>query len=114
LDLENTRTEEQLQKLLEWYETTLMTRSVAGGWIHVIGTPWDHRDLLHELEKRPGYASKRYSAVLNPSDDPALWRPLWAAQFSADRLRAIYQETTPQNFARKYLCQVQASETQRF
>jgi len=114
LDFENTRTADQLAKLLEWYETTLLTRIVAGGWIHVIGTPWADRDLLHELEKRPGYASKRYSAVLNPDDPRDQWRPMWPAQFSLARLLAIYDETTPGNFARKYLCKIQNSESARF
>lgn len=114
LDFDNTRTIEQMKKLVEWCDTTLLTRLTAGAFIHVIGTPWNIMDLLHVLEQRPGFASRRYSAVSNPTDPMDRWIPLWPAQFPQERLREIYNNTTPHNFARKYLCQVQSSETARF
>lgn len=114
LDFENTRTDEQMQKMLSWYETTVMTRATDGAFIHVIGTPWHPRDLLHELERRSVFACKRYSAVLNPDEPQECWIPLWPEQFSTKRLIEIYGETTPTNFARKYLCRAIAVESQRF
>lgn len=114
LDFENTRTAEQMQKLLEWCDTTLLTRMVDGAFVHAIGTPWNKADLLHLLAERPGFKSRRFSAVRNPDDHPDAWVPLWPAQFSIQRLRDVYQNTTPSTFARKYLCRVTTNETSRF
>jgi len=114
LDIENTRTFEQMNKLVEWSETTLLTRLTDGAWLHVIGTPWNPKDLLHELASRPGFRSRKYSAVENPTDSSDLWRPIWPEQFSRERLRKIRDDMTPGNFARKYLCQARAAETARF
>lgn len=114
LDLENTRTAEQREKLLDWYESTAQTRVTADGEVWAIGTPWAADDLYHELEKRPGYASRRYSAAVNPDDKPEAWRPLWPEQFSNARLVDLYLNTTPGNFARKYLCRVRLDLHSRF
>lgn len=114
LDFENTRTKEQRAKLLEWFETTAATRVTATGEIWIIGTPWMSDDLMHELSKRAGYATVRYSAVQNPSDAPSAWIPLWPEQFTTERLVEVYNNTTPGNFARKYLCQVRMDQHARF
>lgn len=114
LDFENTRTADQLKKVLDWWDTTIFTRLVDGGVVWLIGTPWARGDILHVLEERPGYASARYSAVLNPDEPQANWRPLWPEQFSLQRLITIAQNTTPHNFARKYLCRVVDSASARF
>lgn len=111
LDFENTRTDEQVQKLLEWFDSTLFTRRTAGGVVWMIGTPWNKSDLIHTLAARPAWASKRYSAVENPHDPPNAWRPIW---FSLPRLLEIYENTTPHNFSRKYLCIVIDTATSRF
>lgn len=114
LDVENTRTIEQMAKLLEWFETTLLTRLTDGAFLHVIGTPWNPKDLLHELASRPGFRSRLYSAVENPDDPWELWRPIWPEQFSRERLKAIRDDMMPANFARKYLCRARSLETARF
>jgi hypothetical protein len=114
LNFENTRTKEQITKLVGWLDSEVFTRAVEGGWIHWIGTPWTPLDPMHEVSKRSGWEHRRYSAVLNPNEDMKHWRPLWPAQFSASRLAKIYSGTTPLNFARKYLCQVRMDATSRF
>lgn len=114
LDFENTRTSEQMTKLEDWFDSTLQTRIVEGGFIHVVNTPWHPEDLSHRLAKRPGYSSRRYSAVLNPEDSPDDWKPLWPEQFSVDRLLSVQADTTPNNFARKYLCEVRQDTASRF
>lgn len=114
LDFENTRTIEQRQKLVDWFDSTVLTRLTEDGVIWVVGTPWHPEDLMHVLAARPGWAVKRYSAIPNPDDDPAQWGSLWPAVFSNARLRDIYQSTTPYNFARKYLCLVRQDATARF
>lgn len=114
LDFENTRTEEQRRKLVEWFDTTVITRMVKGGFIYAIGTPWHPDDFLHELEKRPGFKSKRYSAVLNPDDPPARWVPLWNEQWDLARLLERRSNMPEGHFARKYLCRVRLDDTSRF
>jgi len=114
LDFENTRTTEQMAKLVEWSETTLLTRLTEGAFLHVIGTPWNQSDLLHHMEARPGFRSRRYSAVENPHDAWELWRPIWPEQFSRERLKAIHDDMTPQTFVRKYFCLVTTNEMARF
>ena len=114
LNFENTRTPEQIQKLLGWLDTEVFTRVGEDGWIHWIGTPWNPMDPMHDVAKRLAWASKRYSGVLNPSADMADWKPLWPEQFSVARLKNIYDGTTPTNFARKYLCEVRMDSASRF
>ena len=114
LDFENTRTEEQRKKLIEWIDTTVITRLVKHGRMNVIGTPWHPDDLLHELSTRTLFKFKRYAAVENPDDPAQYWRPIWPEQWDLKRLlerRSITPETT---FARKYLCRVRLDETSRF
>ena len=114
LDFENTRTEIQRKKVVEWFDTTLVTRIVEGGFIWLIGTPWHPDDLLHDLGKRPGYVTRRYSAVHNPDDPPKRWRPLWPAQWSVARLVDRMENTPIGVFARKYLVRVRLDSTSRF
>ncbi len=114
LDFENTRTADQLAKLEEWFDSTILTRLTEGGFIHFVNTPWSTEDLGHRLAKRAGWASARYSAVLNPEDPQSEWRPLWPEAFPVERLRSVYESTTPINFARKYLCAVRTDAQSRF
>lgn len=114
LDFENTRTPEQKKKLLDWFETSLFTRLTAGGRCWVIGTPWAPDDLLHTLAARPAWGELRYAAVLNPDDEPADWIPTWPEQFSLERLISLRDNTTPFNFARKYLTRVRDEGHARF
>ncbi len=114
LTFDNTRTAEQRKKLIEWFDTTVQTRLLPGGVIWVIGTPWHPEDLLHELGKRPGFASKRFSAVLNPDDPPSRWVPIWPQQWDLDRLQNRRDNTPESTFIRKYLCRVRLDGSSRF
>lgn len=115
LNFENTRTPEQISKLVEWLDTEVFTRVSDEGFIHWIGTPWNPLDPMHVVAKRPAWASRRYSGVRNPQEeDRDRWVPLWPEQFSVDRLKRIYDGTTPINFARKYLCEVRMDSSSRF
>jgi hypothetical protein len=114
LDFENTRTELQRKKLIEWVDTTVLTRLTRRGQLIVVGTPWHPDDLLHVLEKRPGFVTKRYSAVENPDDPRDRWKPIWTAQWPLDRLLERWNNTEEGVFARKYLCRVRLDATARF
>lgn len=114
LDFENTRTEEQRKKTLEWVDTTVQTRLVEGALLFAIGTPWHPDDLLHVLGKRPGFVTKRYSAVLNPDDPPKRWQPLWPEQWSVKRLLDRRANMAESVFVRKHLCRVRLDASSRF
>ena len=114
VDFENSRTPEQRKKLIEWFDTTVMTRATEGCKIFVIGTPWDPEDLLHILAVRPGFVSLVYSAVLNPDEPQSAWVPLWPEQWPRERLIDRAQNISAHVFLRKYLCRTRLDASGRF
>lgn len=114
LDFENTRTEEQRKKAIEWFDSTVLTRLLEGAICWLIGTPWHPDDLLHDVAKRPAFAARRYSAVLNPDEPSKRWRTLWPEQWGLARLLERMSITLEHVFTRKYLCRVRLDATSRF
>ena len=114
LDFENTRGNDQIKKVIDWFDSTILSRLTDGGRVWCIGTPWHPSDLLHVLSTRHGWAHKKYPAVLNPSDPPAIWEPRWPEQFSRERLENIVRSMTPLNFSRSYLCEARSDGASRF
>lgn len=114
LNFENTRTSEQRKKLIEWFDTEVFTRLLPGGSIWAIGTPWHTEDLLHDLEKRPGFRTKRYSAVKNPDEPVSRWKTIWPETWDVARLNERRENMADGVFARKYLCRVRMDDTARF
>lgn len=114
LDFDNTRTPEQCAKLIEWFETTVLTRLSKRGRIIVIGTPWSTNDLLASIQKRPDWAIKVYCAVHNPDDSPERWRPVWPEAWSLERLLERWRNTLPLTFMRKYFCRIRDDASARF
>lgn len=113
-DFENTRTPEQRQKTVDYIDSSVLTRLSEDAVVLFIGTPWGLEDSLHVFEKRSGWVSRRYSAVLNPEDPPEQWKTLWPAQFSPERMRKIAEGTTEIDLARNYFCQVRTNASARF
>lgn len=114
LDFDNTRTEEQRQKLLEWFDTSVMTRLTDGGSVWCIGTPWHQDDLLSVLALRPGFVTLRYSAAQNPDAEPRSWIPIWPSVWSVARLMERAANSLESVFQRKYLCRVRLDSSARF
>lgn len=114
LNFENTRTQEQIEKTIQWFDSSVYSRVTDGGRVWMIGTPWEITDILHELGKRPGWVRKVYSAILNPEAPPEHWIPLWPEQWPRERLAAVYAAMTPINFARSFLCVVRNDQSSRF
>lgn len=114
LDFENTRTHEQRIKLIEWFETTVLTRATKGCKIYVVGTPWHPEDLLHVLSARPGFEARQYSAALNPDAPPEKWETLWKEEWPLERLLDRYHNTSETVFLRKYLCRTRVDTSGRF
>lgn len=114
LDFENTRTHEQRIKLIEWFETTVLTRATKDCKIYVVGTPWNPDDLLHVLATRPGFFCKIYSAVKNPDAPRDQWVPIWPEEWPLERLLDRYDNTSEPVFLRKYLCRTRVDTSGRF
>lgn len=114
VSFESSRTPTQREKIRDWFDTTAITRLTEHATIAVIGTPWQTEDLLHELEKRPGFFSARFSSVLNPEAAPENWEVLWPDKWNKELLLKRRENMTAAAFSKKYLCQVVSRETARF
>lgn len=64
LSRENTATQDQRKKLIEWVDTSVFSRIEPGpdARVVVMNTPWHPEDLVHVLEQR-GWACMRMSAL---------------------------------------------------
>jgi hypothetical protein len=120
LDRDNTSTLEQSQKMIDWFDTSVLTRAQddvrtgVNARLWVVGTPWADHDLLHELPKRKSFANRIFCAVQNPDDKPSKWRPCWPEQWNLRRLLVRLNGMLPSAFARKYLCRVVNDVSSRF
>ncbi len=84
--LENTRTEEQRDKIEEYFNQTLMTRLSPNGKVIVIMTRWHHDDLAGRLLKKGTWWLIHTPAVENGvSYWPKEW-PMWALNEKLDEL----------------------------
>ena len=115
LDIRNTATREQMEKILAWVDTTALTRIREDGVFWWIGTPWKRGDPMHTVAARPGVAKLEHAAVLNPDEpDPKRWIPRWPERWSVARLRRQFDRMNPIAFARKYLLRIRNDEDSRF
>ena len=114
VSFESSRTPGQREKSLEWFDTTCITRLTQDSTISAIGTPWHPDDLLHTLEKRKGFYSKRFSSVLNPRDPESEWVALWPEKWDTKLLLQRKDNMSVAAFSKKYLCQVVSKDTERF
>lgn len=90
-DPEGVISQEQREKLRDWFTGTLMHTGRPGTNIVVVGTVLHHDSLLSNLTKAngsPGWTRRRYKALINYSDHPNLWET-WSAIF---RDREDYEE----------------------
>ena len=81
-DIENTSTAAQRRKLIDWYETTLLTRIEDGGKVWMIGTPWHKSDLPHELEERGVYTMR---LPIEDGNGVFLWPEMWGKRRLEER-----------------------------
>lgn len=113
-DLENTRTDEAMEKNLEWLlRQVVPTRDPARGRVMVIGTPQHQRCIVETLAKSSDWSSKRYSAL---NDDDT--RPLWGdGPWTLERLlrekKAFTEMGRLSFFMREYQCVVTSDEQDR-
>ena len=80
---ENSATELQRQKTIDWLYTTVMPVLVPGGTFIYLGNTWHQDDLVARLMKDPQFDfKKKMPAIISESKHPELWER-WA-QFMLD------------------------------
>ena len=78
MNQENSVTEEQRQKVIDWIYTTVMPVLVPGGRFIYLGNTWHMDDLVARLMKDPQFQYKRkLPAILHDSNRMDLWAE-WA------------------------------------
>jgi hypothetical protein len=71
---ENSQTEEQRLKIIDWIRTTVLPVLVPGGRIICLGNTWHQDDLMSHLLKDPQFDYKdKQPAIIHESNHPELW-----------------------------------------
>lgn len=112
IDLANSSTASQRRKMVEWFESTLLTRITDGGRIWLIGTPWHKSDLPHVMEER-GAATLRFPVEDNPGRDGS-GAFLWPARWNRRRLEARRRQMSGWRFQQQYYIQDSSPEGSPF
>lgn len=64
LDLLNTLTEHQRDKMFDWVSQEVLSRATHGARLWIIGTAWHELDIMHRFAKETDvFASKKYAAT---------------------------------------------------
>lgn len=72
---ENSMTEAQRLKIIDWIYTTVMPVIVPGGRFIYLGNTWHQDDLVANLLKNPQFDyRKRRKAIIHESNHPELWQ----------------------------------------
>lgn len=75
---ENSATEDQRNKVIDWIYTTIMPVLVPGGTFIYLGNTWHQDDLVARLLKDPQFDyKKKKKAIITDSNHPELWEE-WA------------------------------------
>lgn len=105
LNRDNTATELQRKKVIEWIENTAIGRMTASARWWVIGTPWFEDDALHWIASKEEFAVAEYDA------DDHLWpEPVYdekgrvVAGWPEWRLAKRREELGPVEYARQMKC----------
>ena len=105
-DMENTSTQEQRDKSLEWFRASAFSRLSDGGRCWVFATTWHGEDFPHQLIAE-GWASRVDRAIVQEGDASALdgsvqvGMPLWPAWWSLERLEKTRKRLGTWEFERQ-------------
>lgn len=92
--LNNEGTEEQRQKLIHWFNSTVEPLPDVNGIIAFVGTKVTSSGLLSDLLKRRNYKQLFHSAIINDSDAPDLWSDfihMYRSDATDDEINAFYE-----------------------
>jgi len=99
-------------KILDWHDTTLISRLTRGDREWIIGTPWNKYDFYHVMEERE-VPSRKYLIEDSP-DHTGGGVFLWPAQWDAERLAARKKKMASWRFYQQYYMQDASPDTSPF
>lgn len=108
LDAENTRTLTGMKELIGWYEATMVGRLTRRARVRSVGTAWNPDDLMHHLEKKPGWVTVRFPVVNERGESN--WPERWSLEYIAKK----EADLGPFEAARQLHCQARDDKTARF
>ncbi len=74
VDQQNSMTELQRQKVIDWIETTVLPVLVPGGTMIYLGNTWHADDVVSKFMKDPRFiVQKRQGAIIEEATDKELW-----------------------------------------
>jgi len=100
VDQQNSDTEEQRNKIKEWFRTTLLPVLVNDGTGRVIylGNTWHMDDLVQDLLSDPSFDyKKKLKSIISESEHPELWQD-WAKIRLQDGVHPRVREEAAQAF----------------
>lgn len=109
IDLDNTRTEDERKKTIEFVDTVVQSRQTTFGQLHIIANAWHAEDLAFTYAKRPGVTYRCY-----PAEDPTTGALLWPSFRPKVWLNQVKASMTPARYTRMYLCVPNTDETRLF
>ena len=114
LNLENTYTDVQREKVTKWILAVLLGRIVEGGTLVICGNAWFPDDAMHAMVER-GFHVVREQAYEETEDGRIVPRSiLWPAQWSLHRLEERRKELGTVEAWRQLRCIAYASGQGRF
>lgn len=107
LDFENTRTDDQRKRLIDWTYSTLLGRLTHHGRVVLLGVAHHPGDLMHHLASN-SWPARRF-AVEDESGQPR-----WPSRWPASRIAAKRTELGPLEAARQLDCMARSDESSTF
>jgi hypothetical protein len=75
VDQQNSMTELQRKKVIDWIETTVIPVLVPGGTFIYLGNTWHHEDVVSKFLNDPRFqVQKRLGAIVHEADRQDLWQ----------------------------------------
>lgn len=105
---ENTRTEARRKEIKHWFNKTISSRLSRRARVIFMGQAWHPEDLMHDLERTPGWFTARF-----PVED-ADGYPTWPERWPLARIEEKRTTLPPGDFARELLCLARSDDDARF
>jgi hypothetical protein len=79
VDQQNSMTEDQRQKVVDWVETTVLPVLVPGGTMIYLGNTWHQDDIVSRFMRDPRFiVQKRHGAIISDATNTEMWQK-WGA-----------------------------------
>lgn len=99
LDWENTQTQDQRKKTVEWVNSAVMGRLVDESTVLVVGTAFHPQDLLHQLARAPNWAAYRFPVLRQDG------HPRWPERWPHARIAKKRLDLGPHEASRQLDCE---------